>query len=83
MVHLEMSTLSHGLSRTLPLAVGVWLGAQLGAYFSHRMNGAWIIRGLALALGVVGVRILIGTFHLELTKILGRHYGTNQIRQFD
>ena len=71
LVHLEMGSLYHGLSRTLPLAVGVLLGAQLGAYFSNRINGAWIIRSLALALGVVGVRILIGTFHLELTKILG------------
>jgi uncharacterized membrane protein YfcA len=47
----------------LPLAVGVLLGAQLGAQFSSRIKAVWIIRSLALALGVVGVRILVTTFH--------------------
>jgi uncharacterized membrane protein YfcA len=63
LVHWEMGSLSRGLIRTLPLAVGVLLGAQLGAYYSNRIRARWIIRSLALALGLVGVRILITALH--------------------
>ena len=35
------------------------LGAQLGAYLSSRIHGRWIIRGLAAALGLVGIRVLL------------------------
>jgi uncharacterized membrane protein YfcA len=41
------------------LAAGVLLGAQLGAFLSNRVQGVWIIRGLAIALILVGIRILI------------------------
>ncbi len=61
LVHWQQSSLSHGIRLTLPLALGVLLGAQLGAYYSRRLRPAWIIRSLALALGAVGVRILVGT----------------------
>jgi uncharacterized protein len=44
---------------TLSLSIGVLLGAPLGAYVSGRIQGNWIIRGLALALVLVGIRILI------------------------
>lgn len=37
---------------------GVILGAQVGARWSGRIQGSWILRGLALALGLVGVRIV-------------------------
>jgi uncharacterized membrane protein YfcA len=43
---------------TLALGVGVIAGAQVGAQLSRRIAGAPIIRLLALALGVVGVRLL-------------------------
>lgn len=43
---------------TLSLAIGVLLGAPLGAYISGRIHGNWIIQGLALALVIVGLRIL-------------------------
>jgi uncharacterized membrane protein YfcA len=62
LVHWEMGSLSHGLYRVLPLSVGVLIGAQLGAYFSNRIKAAWIIRSLAVALGLVGVRILVTNF---------------------
>lgn len=65
LVHLETGTLSHGLSYAVPLAAGVLLGAQLGAYFSSRIQAALIIRGLALALAAVGVRILMSTWQLR------------------
>jgi len=48
-----------GSRRTLFLAVGVLAGAQVGARLSARIHGVWIIRGLAIALGLVGVRVLM------------------------
>ncbi len=60
LVHLLTGTFSHGVRRTMALAVGVLFGAQLGARLSGRVQGTWIIRGLAVALGFVGLRILIG-----------------------
>lgn len=58
-VHVATGAFTHGIRRTTTLAIGVILGAPLGARISQRVHGPWIIRGLALALGFVGVRILI------------------------
>jgi uncharacterized membrane protein YfcA len=58
MVHVLTGTFAHGLRRTILLAIGVLFGAQLGAYLSNRIHGQWIIRGLAIALAFVGIRIL-------------------------
>ncbi len=58
-VHILEGDLAHGLLRTLALGVGVVLGAPLGAQLSRRLRGRWIIRGLALALGAAGIRILV------------------------
>lgn len=57
-VHIATGTFAYGVRRTIALAIGVLLGAQLGAWFSNRVHGDWIIRGLAVALGFVGLRIL-------------------------
>ncbi len=46
----------------LLLALGVVPGAQLGAYFSHRIKSHIILRLLALCLVVVGIRILAKSF---------------------
>jgi uncharacterized protein len=59
MTHLLTGTFSHGLYRTIFLAIGVVVGAQLGARLSNRVGGTWIIKSLAAALGVAGIRILI------------------------
>ena len=59
MVHILTGSFSHGVHRTVFLAVGVLLGAQIGAFLSKRMKGRLIIQGLAIALGFVGLRILI------------------------
>ena len=59
LVHIWTGALAQVWQETLALAVGVLLGAQLGAYFSKRVRSAWIIRSLAIALGLVGIRILI------------------------
>jgi uncharacterized membrane protein YfcA len=58
-VHILTGTFSHGVHRTISLAIGVLMGAQLGAHLSERLKGVWIIRSLALALGLVAVRILL------------------------
>jgi hypothetical protein len=58
-VHIATGAFHHGIRRTIALAIGVLIGAQLGAALSNRVRGVWIIRGLAIALGLVGIRILI------------------------
>lgn len=46
-------------TKVISLVIGVIAGAQLGAYLSHKLHGSFIIRALAVALAMVGVRILI------------------------
>ncbi len=58
-VHVVTGAFHHGIRRTIALAIGVLIGAQLGALLSNRVRGVWIIRGLAIALGLVGIRVLI------------------------
>lgn len=58
LVHLFQGTLRQGVDRTIALSIGVIAGAQLGAWLSSRIHGPWIIRALALALGLVGLRLL-------------------------
>ncbi|HEX8270440.1 MAG TPA: sulfite exporter TauE/SafE family protein [Flavobacterium sp.] len=41
------------------LAIGVIPGAQIGAYFSRKIKGRMIVQILAVALGIIGIRILI------------------------
>jgi len=62
--HLLDHTWPVHLLRDACLAAGVVAGAQLGAFFSRKVSSAWIVIGLAVALGLVGVRLL-------LTAILG------------
>jgi uncharacterized membrane protein YfcA len=57
-VHLFTGTLRQTVWRAIPLAVGVVAGAQLGARLSSRIRGPWIIRALALALGLAGIRLV-------------------------
>ncbi|GFK96075.1 hypothetical protein NNJEOMEG_03949 [Fundidesulfovibrio magnetotacticus] len=49
----------HGAHRTAALAVGVILGAQIGARLSERLGGSAIVRLLAWGLAVLGVRVLL------------------------
>jgi uncharacterized protein len=62
LVHIYDGSLQQGVEQTLCLAIGVLLGAPIGAQLSSRLHGPWIIRGLALALGLVGIRIAIMFF---------------------
>ena len=57
-VHLYQGDLTPHLPLVGALSIGVVLGAPLGARLSNRFQDRWIIRGLAVALGMVGVRIL-------------------------
>jgi uncharacterized membrane protein YfcA len=62
LTHIVTGTFTRGFRRTLMVAIGVILGAQLGAWLSGRTRGTWIIRGLAIALGAVGIRLLVTLF---------------------
>lgn len=57
-VHVATGTFHHGVRRTIALSLGVLPGAQVGAWLSQRVHGVWILRGLAIALGLVGLRLL-------------------------
>lgn len=58
-VHLTTGVLSNGIIQTIGLSIGVLFGAQLGAKLSRKLKGGWIVRSLALALGIAGIRILV------------------------
>jgi hypothetical protein len=61
--HIAAGSFSHGgIKRTIFLGIGVTFGAQVGAWLSSHIHGKWILRGLAIALAFVGVRILILAF---------------------
>jgi len=59
LVHIVRGELAGRIGVTAALAIGALAGAQLGAWVSRRVQAAWIIRALALALGFAGLRILL------------------------
>jgi uncharacterized protein len=62
MVHMIQGVFVEGLRRTAMLGVGVIVGAQVGAWISARVGGRMIIRGLAIALLLVGIRLIFAAF---------------------
>lgn len=58
LVHIATGAFHHGVHRTIALSLGVLPGAQVGAWLSQRIRDEWIMRGLAIALGLVGLRLL-------------------------
>ena len=60
--HIVSGAFVHGVHRTVVLAIGVVLGAQLGAHLSRFVKGRTIIRILALSLGLAGIRLLFMVF---------------------
>jgi uncharacterized membrane protein YfcA len=56
--HVATGLFHAGVRRAIALSIGAILGAQAGAALSQKIHGNWIIRSLALALGVVAVRLL-------------------------
>jgi uncharacterized membrane protein YfcA len=61
-MHVIDGTWPAHLLRDLCLAAGVVAGAQLGAFLARKISSRWIVLGLAAALGLVGVRLVIGAF---------------------
>jgi hypothetical protein len=57
--HIATGTFHHGWRRMIFLSVGVLIGAQLGAWLSTRLHSRWIMRVLAIGLGLVGLRIFL------------------------
>ena len=62
LVHVAQGVFVHGVRRTAVLAIGVLIGAQAGAWLSNRAGGKVIIRGLAVALAFVGIRLIFSEF---------------------
>jgi hypothetical protein len=58
--HIALGAFDYGINRTLYLAVGVMMGAPIGAMISSYVRGSVLVRMLALALCVVGLRLLSG-----------------------
>jgi len=59
LVHIWHGSFHHGAHRIAALGIGVLIGAQFGAYLSNKIKVAWIIRALALALAVAGIKMLV------------------------
>lgn len=57
-VHIATGSFTHGWRRTAMLAIGVVIGAQWGARWSRRVHGRLIVRALAVALILVGLRLV-------------------------
>jgi uncharacterized membrane protein YfcA len=62
--HVALGQFRHddALAQTMYLAVGVMMGAPLGAALSARVQGSAIVRLLAVALCMAGVRLLLSVF---------------------
>jgi hypothetical protein len=56
-VHIADGVLQSSVIQTAALSIGVLFGAQLGARLSEKIHGVTIIRSLAAALAIVGIRI--------------------------
>ena len=57
-VHLTNGTLQQGGHIALTIGAGVIIGAQIGAPFSNKVRGQTIVQALALALTMVGIRLI-------------------------
>lgn len=58
-VHILNGTFTSGALTTVAVSIGALAGAQIGARLSNKINAKWIIKALAIALGLVGLRMLI------------------------
>ena len=59
--HVAAGLFHHGIRRAIWLSIGAILGAQLGAKLSQRIHGDWIIRSLAIALALAGLRLFVSS----------------------
>ena len=56
--HFAAGLFDHGFRQALGLSIGAMVGAQIAARVSQRIHGDWIMRSLAIALAVVGLRLV-------------------------
>ncbi len=56
--HAFGGSLHQGVDRALPIALGAVIGAQVGARLSKRVKAELILRALAIALALAGLRIM-------------------------
>lgn len=63
LTHVALGEFNRGLAETMYLAVGVMMGAPIGAALSTRIRGSMIVRLLAGALCLVGLRLLARVFY--------------------
>ncbi|OHB59356.1 MAG: hypothetical protein A2167_07320 [Planctomycetes bacterium RBG_13_46_10] len=63
-VHIYQGDLAGQWPLVLMLAAGVIVGAQIGAGISQRFTSSWIIKFLAIAILIVGLRIIYQGFTL-------------------
>ncbi len=61
--HVSAGEFSTGHRRTAALAAGAIIGAQVGARISQVTASVWILRLLGVALGGVGVRVVLQAIH--------------------
>jgi len=57
-VHIYQGNLKGEFTTILSIGAGVIIGAQFGALYSQKIKPHWIVRSLAVALLLVGVRLL-------------------------
>lgn len=57
--HFAAGLFDHGLRQVIGLSIGAIVGAQVAARLSRHIHGDWIIRSLAVALAVVGLRLVV------------------------
>jgi uncharacterized protein len=63
LVHLFEGTLDGQWTTIIALGLGAVIGAQIGAHLAQKLHGRWIVRGLAVALAIVGLRIMLAVQH--------------------
>jgi len=62
LIHLKNGALTGQLRTIAWLSIGALAGAQAGAKLSNRIGGPWILRSLAIGLGLAAIRILLAVF---------------------
>jgi uncharacterized membrane protein YfcA len=65
--HIATGAFHEGWRRAIALALGAVIGAQLGAIWARHARSAFILRGLAIALILVGARIVVYAVNALLT----------------
>jgi len=61
-VHIIGGSFHRGMRRTIAIGFGVVIGAQIGALLSSKIKGQTILKALAFALFLVGMRLIVFAF---------------------